>query len=177
MLTIRPVLSGSFAAAAAQQRYVPVRLVASDRVPGGEVVEVVRPGEPRVVHQHVEARQVREERPNPGCIGHVEWREPHAGDIEARTSASRRRDDLKAVLRQAGGYRSADPARAPRDHGEPRHAAVVPPSTGSTTPVMNEAASDARNAMAAAISAGEANRPSGTAARYASVELDENLSG
>jgi hypothetical protein len=45
---------------------------------------------------------------------------------------------------------------------------VKPPSTGSATPVMNDASGDARNSAAAAHSDGRARRPSGCARSYSS---------
>src|SRR5262245_4278026 len=42
-----------------------------------------------------------------------------------------------------------------------RRQAVAPPSTGSATPVTNDASSDSRNSAAFAISAGCAGRPVG----------------
>jgi len=41
----------------------------------------------------------------------------------------------------------------------------APPSTNSVCPVMNDASSDSKNAIAAAISSGRPNRPMGTIAK------------
>jgi hypothetical protein len=59
----------------------------------------------------------------------------------------------------------------PQSHsGFDSYCARYPPSTGSTAPVMNEASSEARKAMALATSAGSPMRPIGCmpsiAARY-----------
>ena len=70
-------------------------------------------------------------------------------------------EDVPALGCQAVGDGSADAACASGDDGV-FHCAVPPPSTGRITPVMNEAASEARKATAAAISDGAAKRPSGT---------------
>ena len=70
---------------------------------------------------------------------------------------------LPTLRRQAVGDGAADPAGAAGDDSL-FHCAVPPPSTGRITPVMKEAASEARKATAAAISDGSAKRPSGTPA-------------
>lgn len=95
---------------------------------------------------------------------HVDFRQIHAGPLNRsanRMAAERGADGgvQRAALRLADRR-----AGAGNDH---RTAALIdsssdwsyidsPPSTGSTTPVMYPAASDARNATAAAISAGSA---------------------
>src|SRR5215470_1735366 len=68
--------------------------------------------------------------------------------------------DVLPIIR--GAPRPAGPQ--PRDglQRAPLHAAVTPPSTGSATPVTNDASSERRNSAAFAISSGRPVRPSGT---------------
>ena len=54
--------------------------------------------------------------------------------------------------------------RKMRDRREMRYAAVKPPSTTSSAPVVNDDSSLARNRIVRATSAGCASRPSGAAA-------------
>src|SRR5581483_3260485 len=56
-----------------------------------------------------------------------------------------------------------------RDHDSPAHHIPNPPSTSRTSPVMNDACSEARKRTAPAISAGSATRPSGVFSIIAAV--------
>ncbi len=121
-------------------------------------VQAVGAGDPGTVYQRIDLVQAGEHGLHGGRVGDV------AGD-EAMRRVCRRGGQATSTsqssARQAVRDGSAD---APGASGNDRlfHCAVPPPSTGSMTPVMKDAASEARNATAAAISDGSAKRPSGT---------------
>ena len=145
-----------------------------DRFPASSM-DAYRAGDPGRVHQRVDALHPGDQRPRRRRVGHVAPPERDAvWDVRRRVSGHR--DDAPTLRGEPVRHRRPDPARPAGDQRRP-HCAVPPPSTGRITPVMNEAASEARKATTAAISSGRAKRPNGTPARYASIEDAGNRSG
>jgi hypothetical protein len=142
-----------------------MQVAGDDLVPERIIVALERVGacDPGTVHQRIELSQASEHRTHGGGVSDVA-RQETVRAISRRSP--RQHQNIPAVGRQPIRHGPTDPARAAGDHSLPGshlvHCAVPPPSTGNTTPVMNEAASEARNATTDAISAGAAKRPSGT---------------
>ena len=124
-------------------------------------VQPVRPGDAGAIHQRIDPGQARKTRRDRlrrrrrrRRRSGADWRQPVCEPAISTSSPPP----------PAGRQRPRQCPRVPPVTTACLHCAVPPPSTGRITPVMNDAASDARNATAAAISRGSAKRPSGTPA-------------
>ncbi len=120
-------------------------------------VQAVGSGDAGAVHQRIHPGKTGEGGVRGGGVGDVAEGEPMADD----GGVARQDQHVPTLGREAVRDGETNAARAAGDDGLP-HWAVPPPSTGSTTPVMKDAASEVRKATALAISEGLAKRPRGT---------------
>src|SRR5690606_9713996 len=126
-------------------------------------VERVRARKARAVHKHIDRAESIYDGSNGAAyrirVCHV------AGELDVRTAVGEVLERTRAGRHSpAQGLEPVDDCNADsaRPAGDEHrfHCAVNPPSIGITVPVMNDDASDARNATTHAISWGAANRRS-----------------
>src|SRR6266545_1245656 len=161
LVPLRPHADRGVALLAVQARVDVGAAGEDDRVQAVQHVEVVGLHEHRAPSVDVDGVHVRQgqdggERvvdPEPGLLG-VRGQPDHR-PRHRRSAPSLRVLDVPDASRTG-------PATRRRGHNGVTYAPVMPPSTRNVLAVMNEASSLARNATAAAISAGSANRPIGT---------------
>ena len=101
-------------------------------------------------------------------VGGVELRDRRPRRTRRAISALPRRPHVVAERRQRTET-GDDDAPAPVDDAVVRAHIPIPPSTSSTSPVMNEASSEQRKRTAPAMSSGSPSRPSGVFGSIAAV--------